>query len=206
MIARQTVNADLKSKVRSGPRVFRTWFLAICIPIAMILLVASPEGWGLLFVVFGMPVALVIWALNSLWAAVLALRLARQKRWIGTLLISTLPTLLTIGLVTMPTPIRIIENLGDELHFLAMRRTYLAEIAAIPPMSEPRLVEFNLGGMSWAHRSIVYDESDELNLPSDERSQAWQDRASTLFCEPDARPFLRFTGLTQHFFLASFSC
>ena len=100
------------------------------------------------------------------------------------------------------------NDIGDELHFLAMRSTYLERIGKLPQTGEYRLVEFDPGGMIGASNAIMYDESDELTLPSDRRSKAWKDRMSTIDCEPDAHPmlFLQYTGLARHFYLAGFAC
>ena len=65
---------------------------------------------------------------------------------------------------------------------------------------------FDLNGV-FVMNAIVYDESDEIGLPADKRSYSWNSRAEkSLICVPYARPFLTFSGLTNHFYLTSFSC
>ncbi len=202
-------NAGMKSsRAGSKPRVFWTWGLGIGIPLGLIVLRASPLGSDLFIVVFGIPVALMIWALNSVWAAMLVVQCARSRQWHQALPMLIFPALLLASVLVPRAFLYVLNDMGDELHFIAMRSMYLEEISAIPLTGQPRLVEFDLGGMIWAHSAIVYDESDELALPTDRRSRAWKDRESTLDCEPDVHPllFLRITGLAKHFYLASFPC
>jgi hypothetical protein len=65
------------------------------------------------------------------------------------------------------------------------RRRYLDEIAKLAQTDEPRLKLFDWGqsggaGVNSLIDTLVYDESDEISLPSRERSAAWRDRASRL--------------------------
>ena len=195
----------------------RTWILAIAFPLTLILFHATPFGWNGFLVVILLPAVFAVWALNSLWAAVLTVRLASCKRWSEALALSLLPVLL-VAIAAMPRPfLDIMNDLGDEIHFLVMRHPYLEEIAKIPPADEPRLVEFDLGGMIWIHGAIVYDESDGLDAPSAQPPQAWDrtywlvengTRYETRECKPEVHPFLllQFTGLAQHFYRAVFPC
>lgn len=199
--------AGLKlSRVEPEPAVFRTWVLALGLPLALILVRAS-FGWTWGFL--GEVLIFLAWTLNAAWAAVLVVRLARSRQWSEAVFLSILPALLVAAMLTYPRPFWILGDLGDELRFLVMRPMYLEEISRTPQAGGPKLVEFDLGGMLWLHGAIVYDESDEMSLAYDQRSKAWKDRAdnSDLECEwAVARPFLRFSGLTEHFYLGSISC
>src|SRR5260370_31920260 len=71
---------------------------------------------------------------------------------------------------------------GGYIHFRLMRATYLAEIAAMPAATEPRLRGFLLSQDGWFSISnyhlVLYDESREGTLPEAQRSPAWQARVS----------------------------
>lgn len=150
----------------------------------------------------------VVWSLNAFWAGALVLRFARFRQWDRALPMSIFPALFAASVIASQPFLYAVNDVGDELHFLAMRSTYLKEVRALPRTDEPRLVEFDLGGMIWTHGAILYDESDQLSLSPGQRSRAWHDRASKIDCEPDADPplFLQWTGLARHFYLASFPC
>ena len=116
--------------------------------------------------------------------------------------------LLIVSALTMPLPIRFIFIAGDEVHFLVYRSSYLGEIAQIHADGEPKLAQFDLGGFpSTTTTAIVYDESDEIIQPAGKRSSGWNDKAGkVLYCEPEVLPFLRLGRLTEHFYLALFTC
>lgn len=200
-VGKKSNQAGLKS------RVFWTWVLGVGTPLAWIVLRVS-LGWS----VYGLPLDIalvVVWLLNAYWAGALVLRFARSRQWDRALPMSILPALFAASVMAPHPFLYTVNDVGDELHFLAMRSTYLKEVRALPRTDEPRLVEFDLGGMIWTHGAILYDESDELSLPPGQRSLAWHDRASKIdCCEPDADPplFLQWTGLARHFYLASFPC
>ena len=67
---------------------------------------------------------------------------------------------------------------GDVMHFQVMRPFYASEIRATPPKGEPHLIVFNRGGMIWASRGYVYDESDEVTRAGSLRSFGWKARAN----------------------------
>lgn len=65
------------------------------------------------------------------------------------------------------------------------RQTYLDEIAKLAPSDDIRLKLFDWGqsggaGVNSLIDTLVYDESDEISLPANERSAAWRDRAGKL--------------------------
>jgi hypothetical protein len=57
--------------------------------------------------------------------------------------------------------VRYCNYLGDLLHFVVARPYYEHVIAELPHDGR-RLAVFNWGGMVWASRGLVYDESDEV--------------------------------------------
>jgi hypothetical protein len=65
------------------------------------------------------------------------------------------------------------------------RRRYVDEIAKLTQTGEPSLKLFDWGqsggaGVNSLIDTLVYDESDEIALPTKERSAAWRDRAGQL--------------------------
>jgi hypothetical protein len=75
-------------------------------------------------------------------------------------------------------------------------------------MPDTHLVTINLGGMSWASRGFVYDESDEIMLDPSAQSARWKARAhdSELGCGYGAIPIPGPSAFTQHWYIASFAC
>jgi hypothetical protein len=89
------------------------------------------------------------------------------------------------------------------LRFSFSRSYYDEQVALLPADHKPRLVVFVWGGMIWASRGIVYDESDELAMPPGKQSAVWQEKArhSELSCGKwDAR------RLWSHYYLVGFPC
>jgi hypothetical protein len=80
---------------------------------------------------------------------------------------------------------------------------YDKQIAVLPASQKPRLVVFNWGGMVWASRGLVYDETDQVSLSPGSQSVDWLAQAShnELSCEGyNVQP------LWAHYYLASFPC
>ncbi len=69
---------------------------------------------------------------------------------------------------------------SEYVRFRLERATYLAEIAALPSATGPRLAVFQMSQDGWVthtnYHLVVYDESDEVALPDARRSPAWQAR------------------------------
>lgn len=186
-------------------KILRMWLRGIGLPIIFIILRASHMGWAPWSIICGVFVVL-IWVLNSIWAAILANQLARSRHWGLSLLVSILPAIFVITISTLPQAIGMISDLGDGVHFLAERHSYLTKIANVPQTGQPKLIMLDLDGV-FSMNAIVYDESDEIVLPAERRSNSWKARAEkNLICVPSARAFLTFSGLTKHFYLTSFSC
>lgn len=200
-------HADLR-KVRTNVR--RRFLFAILVPLTMVFLRASPVGSSFVCVTLVLPVLFLAWAINAIWTAISSKRFVHAKQWVDALLGIVPLVFLVIVAFAAPSALNEFNDLGMEVRFLALRQEYLHEVAEMPSVSgEPKLRVFMFGGMIGASEGIVYDESDELGLPPTQRSRLWNARAyqTELICKGVVtRPFLRFTGITDHFFLASFSC
>lgn len=74
---------------------------------------------------------------------------------------------------------------GDRLELVATLPSYSREIANLPHKEGPRIATFfwrdlNLGfGLDFGYEFLVYDESDEIALPAEQRSAAWKKNAGT---------------------------
>jgi hypothetical protein len=95
---------------------------------------------------------------------------------------------------------------GDVAHFLAVKPSYDKEIGMLPSDGS-RFYEFNWGGMLFASKGVVYDETDQIVMPKDRRSASWLARVkeTDLMCGGSelvapVRP------LWSHYYLAYFGC
>jgi hypothetical protein len=177
-------------------------FIAAAAPLVLVLAGATPLGVNFLWVLVGMRAVLLLWAAAGLWSAWLSIAALRHRAWRGVLSALILPAAV---LVVAVDPVRFVQRCrewGDILNFEFLRGTYQARAAALPKTGQPKLAVFNRGGMVWASKGIVYDESDEVTLPPGRQSSAWVERAShtELTCGFWVRP------LGSHFYLGYFDC
>jgi hypothetical protein len=176
---------------------------AIGLPIALVILAASPLGTNFAYVVTGIPSLLAVWLGIGIWSAVLADRFALRHLWLRSLQAAFLPVVL-IGVAFNPLRFVLLCNYsGDVLHFALAYPYYEHRINSLPRGSQPRLAVFNWGGMIWASRGLVYDESDEVALPPGHQSTAWlaNPARAELACDGYA-----VQPLWSHYYLAQFPC
>jgi hypothetical protein len=185
---------------RTGPY----WWPAIVALVGPSLLVAGTICCGLNFFwrLYGIRAVLGLWALAALWAARLAIRTFSRREWRAAVSALVLPVAVLLALAGPFPVVQSCEELGEFLLFRARRSDYLARVAALPDDGQPKLAIFSLGGMVWYSEAIVYDESDEVMLPPEQRSPTWTERASHLefVCGFWARPF------GGHFYWVGFFC
>ena len=184
---------------------FTRWLLAagLGVPLALIVLAASPLGTNFLYVVVGIPALLFLWAIAGGGALIVGVRAATRREWRRCVLALALPIVL-LAVAADPTGfVRSCNHIGDVIHFIVAKPYYDRQIAALPADRRPRLVVFDWGGMVWASSGLVYDETDQVALPRDRRSADWLAQAShsELSCEGyGVEP------LWGHYYLASFPC
>jgi hypothetical protein len=186
------------------PRVPR-WLVAagLGFPLALVVLAASPLGTNFVYVMAGIPAVLILWAMAGVGALILSVQSAIRKEWRLCVIASVLPIVL---LVVAHDPFRFVRScnyLGDVVHFILLKPYYDWKIAGLPSGQRPRLAVFNWGGMIWASSGLVYDETDQVSLPSGQQSPDWLAQAShsELSCEGyGVQP------LWDHYYLASFPC
>jgi hypothetical protein len=177
--------------------------IGFLVPIALVALAASPLGPNFFYVVVGIPALLFLWVIAGLAALIVTIRSAMQKEWRRCVLAAILPVILLIVAFDLVRFVRSCDYAGDVIHFLAMRSYYDRRIAALPADQRPPLFVFDWGGMSFASRGLVYDESDQIALPRGRQSPDWQAQAShtELSCEGYG-----VHALWDHYYLADFPC
>jgi hypothetical protein len=189
----------------TAPSRFTRWLVAIGfgVPVALIVLAASPLGTDFFYVTVGIPALLLAWAIAGVGALIGGVRSGIRKDWRGCVISLALPIVL-LAVAFDPTGfVRSCNFIGDVIHFSLLKPSYDREVAGVPPDRRPRLVVFDWGGMVWASIGVVYDETDQISLPSGRQSADWLAEAShsELSCEGyGAR------RLWDHYYLVSFPC
>ena len=124
--------------------------------------------WGAAIVVF---IVILIWLCRRQW------RRAASAVVLPASVLAAVLNLHFVGRATIWT--------GDRLELLAMLPTYSREIANLPRKEGPRIAAFlwrdlNFGfGLAHGYEFLVYDESDEIALPAEKRSTAWNENAGS---------------------------
>jgi hypothetical protein len=183
-------------------------WIAIGMPVLLIALNSTPISLDFAFVVLGIPALLGIWACLGIWALVITVRRSRRLEWSRAAASAVLPLVILGAGVRFSAFVQFCNDGGDVVHFIAARSSYLKEIRVTQPDGEPLLLVFNRGGMIWASRGYVYDESDEVTREEPLRSARWRALAdkTELSCGYYAEPFPGHFSFTRHWYLASFNC
>jgi hypothetical protein len=181
------------------------WLVAIGlgVPLALILLAASPLGTNFFYVVVGIPALLFAWIVAGAGALLICVRSAIRKNWRRCAIAAVLPIVLLVVALDPVGFVRTCNYLGDVIHFAILKPSYDREIAALPADRRPRLAVFSWGGMVWASSGVVYDETGQVSLPRGRQSADWLAAAShsELSCEGyGVQP------LWDHYYLANFPC
>jgi hypothetical protein len=145
------------------------------------------------------------------WVVFLVIHIAR-RRW------QRLVSLLAAPFIAF-TLVAVLIRAGvtsERIRLEMNRKSYEAEIARLPQTGEPRFHEFPWGSeggfVTSPHISytLVFDETDEIGLPPDERSVAWRERMTPKTCvkeqqcavyESAGSKTVSVTNVTGHFFL-----
>lgn len=137
---------------------------AMGMPLLLIGLNSTPIAPNFAFVMIGIPALLCIWACLGVWALVISIRRMRNRQWSQAIASAVLPLVILFAGLRFWDFIHLCNYGGDVVNFMAKRSSFIQEIRATPPDGKPRLQVFNRGGMIWASRGFVYDESDEVVL------------------------------------------
>jgi len=181
------------------PRVYLA--LALGIPLAHILLRATPLGSNFIYVMLGMPGLALLLVGTAVWGLFLLARFLMRQEWSRAVISGIPPVAVIVAVMTFPQFLYACNTAGDVLHFFVARPYYDRAVASLPS-TRPRLAVFNWGGMAWASGGLVYDESDEVALPAGRQSAAWKAKAANteLGCGYGIQ------SLWSHYYLASFAC
>lgn len=194
----------------SGGKRTSLWpvWVALGFPLLLIALDASPLGPDFAFVMIGMPFLLLAWLISGVWVAFLAIRSLRHGNRRRTAINLVLPLAILIAGLNFTGFIWFCNDAGDTVHFYLRRSAYMKIVDATAPVGNVRLVTIDLGGMSFASRGFVYDDSDEIMRKPSAQSAAWKARAqdSELGCGYGASRILGPSAFTQHWYIASFAC
>ena len=183
-------------------------WIVVGFPLLLIVLISTPLGPNFAFVMIGIPAVLCLWAGWGIWALIRTIVRIRRREWSQAVISAVLPTVLLFAGLRFSTFIHFCNAGGDIVHFIIERHAYLKEIRATPPNREPRLLVFNRGGMIWASRGYVYDESEEVMRERSRQSASWKARAynTELSCGYYAEPFPGPFSFTRNWYLVSFDC
>ncbi len=197
----------IESKDSLAKKLWPVW-VAVGLPLVLIALNSTPLAPDLFFVIIGIPALLVIWTCFGIWALVLTFRHMRRRDWSRAVITAVLPLAIIAAGTRLLDFIHLCNYGGDVVYFVVNRPSYLQQIRATPINGEPRLVVFNRGGMIWASRGYVYDESDEVLRRESLRSPNWKLRAdgTELSCGYYAQAFPGHFSFTRHWYIASFNC
>jgi hypothetical protein len=195
------------AQVSSVKRLWPVW-ISIGLPLLLVALNSTPIATDFAFVIIGIPVLLGIWACLGIWALILTVRHMRRREWSRVIVSAVLPLVVLGAGLRYLQFIHFCNDGGDVVYFIAERSSHLEKIRTAPPNGEPRLLVFDRGGMLWASRGYVYDESDEVVRDEPLRSADLRARSDNteLSCGYYAQPFPGHFSFTQHWYLASFNC
>jgi len=95
---------------------------------------------------------------------------------------------------------------GDVAHFFVAKPSY-DKVIAMLPNDGSRFDEFNWGGLLFASKGVVYDETDQIAMPKDRRSAAWLARVGRgdLMCG-GSDLVAPVQPLWSHYYVAGFGC
>jgi len=196
-------NSERKGYVHLWP----VW-VVVGFPLLEIALEATPLAPNFAFVMLGLPTLWLMWAISALCAAILTIRWLWRRDWRRAGIYIVLPLVVSWAGLNSLTYIRFCNNTGDAIQFYARYPTYENAVQTTVATGEPKLVVFNLGGMSWASRGFVYDESDQILVEPPLQSPDWKARAqgSELSCGYGAIPMPGPSRFARHWYIASFPC
>lgn len=137
-------------------------------------------------------------------SALLALRMVRRSAWLP-MLVACAVFVCALSFAAAPTRTEsTLVYVARSAHFGLLFPFYRMQVRSTPT-SEPRIQEFNWGGMLFASYGAVYDETDEIGAKM--QSGAWLKRMhnSDVTCGED-HPVAEVRHMIGHFYLTGFGC
>lgn len=150
----------------------------------------------------GLPVVLA-WTFVFVSSIVTATTLLRRRRSVMAILSPIIPI---TAFIASQSAIPYVQYPQDYTHVRAMRSTYDGAVSRLPKDGR-RFAEFNWGGLLFASKGVVYDETDEVGLPYGHQSTAWKRRmrSTDLTCGGGG-PVGEVMPLGQHYYVGAFGC
>ncbi|MEE3624651.1 hypothetical protein UCD39_11700 [Nitrospirillum sp. BR 11752] len=142
-------------------------------------------------------------ALAAAIASIKAASALWRRRWRRGLSLMLLPFVIIPTLVWHQELARPLFLTGEILHFQALRPLYLERIKVMSTTGAPKLALFIWGDWLTTSFGVVYDESDEVALPPERRSDAWTSRANQTLLTCGYSVDTDFGG---HFYFVYLSC
>ena len=155
--------------------------LSVAFPIVLVLAWIAADLWS----GFILLAAYLLWWGGALLVFFVVLGCLLGRQWRKAVSALVLPASTIAALFNLHFVGRATIWAGDRLELVAMLPTYSREIANLPHKEGPRIATFlwrdlNLGfGLAFGYEFLVYDESDEIALPAEQRSAAWRENAGS---------------------------
>jgi hypothetical protein len=143
--------------------------------LVLIFLDSEPLSTNFVFPLLSMAGVSFIWAVVGIRSAVLFARSARRRLWRRSVSRGLLFAASILVCLCFLPYFRGCAYLGGALRFAVNRSYYDHEVALLPADDHPRFRVFEWGGMLFAWRDLIYDESDEVALPPGGQSSAWKE-------------------------------
>lgn len=161
-----------------------------------------PDSYFFVVAMFGAIPILLAWLAIAIWSLKIGARSFWDQTWLS--LSAFLAPVVIPFLVVQAIPYA--QYPEDYAHFVAMRPVYDAAVARLPKDGR-RFAEFNWGGMLFASKGVVYDETDEVGRPFGHQSAEWKRRMKNtdLTCGLDG-PVGEVIPLEGHYFVVGFGC
>jgi len=151
---------------------FTAWPTALACGFPLTLIMLWSEPFDLAFV--GAPLLFMAWACSALLALGIAIFSLSARDWWRAGSTSILPVATLVVIANAGTVWPLAMQIGEQIHFQAMRRSYLADVSKLPSMGEPRFAVWSWGGFVVGH-GVAYDESDEIVV---REQSVWKQRVA----------------------------
>jgi len=153
--------------------------LALGWPVALVLVWTGPDPWGFVAVV----AVCLFWVVSAFGAFVAALVWLRRRAWRRSVSTLVLPAIALAAFLNESFVAHATIRVGSDLQLLLTLPTYSREISKMPADEGPRLGVFmwrdlNGFGLDLGYELLVFDESDEIALPAQDRSEGWKEKAA----------------------------
>ena len=151
---------------------------------------------------------LFLWAVAAAVALGVSVHAFLRGEWQIGFCLSVLPVFVVTVLLHLIPVSHACNDIADTIHFSVTRWQYARAVEQLPHDGR-RLAVFELGGMIWASRGLVYDETDQVTRDRWAVTPDWAARAkgTELSCGYTAYPLpIPVRWWSEHWYLASFGC